>query len=54
MAEKAEKGRTAFYLTKSDRKVFRPGKTAKEKKNGKHARHLVNLSVRAEQSRRSK
>ena len=52
MTTRAEKGQTAFYITKeTGKKILRPGKTEKEKKSGKHARHLNNLAVRAEQQK---
>lgn len=51
MAEKAPHGQTAFYLTKEVYKVFRPGKTLKEHKNGKWARCIYNKQVSAERNK---
>lgn len=45
----AHKGQTAFFITKDTHKCFRPGKTEKERKNGKHTQHLHNLAARAQQ-----
>lgn len=48
MAAPAKKGFTSFALTKcAAHACFRSGKTAKERENGKLARHINNLAERA-------